>query len=63
MNKLDGKTGREPARRDQQEESNAELKFFSDNLSSLIAATTFRDMRVRREHSGGMMVERVVYTW
>jgi hypothetical protein len=63
MNKLDGKTGRVPAKKEQEEESNADLKFFSDNLSSLIAATTFRDMRVRRNRGDGMMVERVAYTW
>jgi hypothetical protein len=63
MSKLDGKGGQEPASTDQDGDSNTDVKFFSDNLSSLIAATSIRDMRVRRERGDSMMVERVVYSW
>lgn len=56
MKKLDG-----PAETAEGEEPS--VRFFSDNLSSLVAATAFREMRLRRETAGGMMIERVVYSW
>jgi hypothetical protein len=56
MKKLDGPVetaeGEEPS-----------VRFFSDNLSSLVAATAFREMRLRREITGDVMTERVVYSW
>jgi hypothetical protein len=56
MKKLDGPSetaeGEEPP-----------VRFFSDNLSSLVAATAFREMRIRREVAGDVMTERVVYSW
>ncbi|HWP43015.1 MAG TPA: hypothetical protein VNO14_07260 [Blastocatellia bacterium] len=56
MSKLDGGTG-------QQADDDEEVKFFSENLSSLIAATSIRDMRVSRARSDSMMIERVVYSY
>jgi hypothetical protein len=45
------------------EEESTPVRFFSDNLSSLIAATAFREMRIRRESASGVMIERVTYSW
>jgi len=64
MSKLDGKEEQSPSeKKDDTEEGEKEIKFFSENLSSLISATTFREMRVHREMSATMMIERVVYSW
>jgi hypothetical protein len=63
MNKLDGKTNEKPAATSDQEETQQEVKFFSDNLSSLIASTAIREMRVRREPGEGLVMERVFYAW
>jgi hypothetical protein len=56
MKKLDG-----PAETTEGEEP--PVRFFSDNLSSLVSATAFREMRIRRETAGDVIVERVVYSW
>lgn len=56
MKKLDG-----PVETSEGEEP--PVRFFSDNLSSLVAATAFREMRLRRETAGDVMIERVVYSW
>jgi len=61
MNKLDGKTASSAAT--QSDDENEEVKFFSDNLSSLVASSLIRELRVRRETANGVMVERVAYTW
>lgn len=61
MAKLDGKTAMPAASGD--DEEGQEIKFFSDNLSSFIAATTFREARVRRVPEGGLLTERLVYAW
>jgi hypothetical protein len=66
MSKLDGKTEQAAAPKKEDEESDEaekEIKFFSDNLSSLISATTIREMRVHREMNATTMIERVVYSW
>ena len=70
MAKLDGKPAgpekvREP-KSDQDEsddEKQADIKFFSDNISSLVSASMIGEMRVRRETSGQLMVERVSYSF
>lgn len=64
MSKLDGKE-EQPAseRKDDTEEGDKEIKFFSENLSSLISSTTVREMRVHREMNATTMIERVVYLW
>ena len=59
VSKLDGKTI--PANQDTSEEKSDDIKFFSANLSSLIAASAVREFRVRRERDGAMMLEEVVY--
>ncbi|HXG65315.1 MAG TPA: hypothetical protein VNO70_09410 [Blastocatellia bacterium] len=60
MMKLDGKTEQAP---NPDQEEGQEVKFFSDNLSSLIAASAVRELRVERETAGALMRERVVYSW
>jgi hypothetical protein len=39
------------------------VKFFSDNLSSLIAASTIREVRLQRQTKGPVMTERISYSW
>ncbi len=64
MSKLDGKQEQVVSeKKDDTEEGEKEIKFFSENLSSLISATSFREMRVHREMSATIMIERVVYSW
>jgi hypothetical protein len=70
MAKLDGKVSAPApkAKKDDQEEesedeSGTEIKFFSDNVSSLVSATTIRDVRLRRESSGALVSERLVYSF
>jgi hypothetical protein len=72
MAKLDGKVAEPPAPKakkdDQQEEESDDesannIKFFSDNVSSLVSATTIRDMRLRRDVSGQLIVERLTYSF
>ncbi|HKV40208.1 MAG TPA: hypothetical protein VJX67_13425 [Blastocatellia bacterium] len=45
------------------DDNNQEVKFFSDNISSLIAASAIREMRLRRETTGSVMREQVTYSW
>src|ERR1041384_28455 len=62
MSKLDGRVPQTKAvRKDDEEEK--DIKFFSENLSSLIAATTIAQIRLTRQTSGPMMTEHVVYSW
>lgn len=64
MRKLDGKVEKPVTKKTDDEESGeAEIKFFSDNLSSFIAASSIREIRVRRNSDGAIVAERVVYTW
>ncbi|HKY04479.1 MAG TPA: hypothetical protein VJQ56_06300, partial [Blastocatellia bacterium] len=65
MSKLDGKTD-QPVRSSSNEEETEdvrEVKFFSENLSSLISASAVREMRLSRQSDGPVMVERVTYSW
>lgn len=62
MAKLDGKVAAKAAS-DSEEESEAEIKFFSDNLPSFIKMTSIREMRVRRNSDGAMLTERVAYSY
>ena len=61
MSKLDGRfeTGGSTA----DSEGEREVKFFSENLSSLIAATGISDIRLVRASNAGVMSEVVVYSW
>ncbi len=65
MSKLDGKTD-QPVRsssNDDETEETHEVKFFSENLSSLVAASAVRETRLSRRSDGPVMVERVSYSW
>ena len=61
MSKLDGKGERKSNRN--KEEGEEEIKFFSENLSSLIAATMIREVRLTRQSAGSIATERVAYLW
>lgn len=64
MSKLDGReAGPSSARSKDTEDEDREVKFFSENLSSLIAASSIREMRLTRQSESGMMTERLVYSW
>ncbi|HJQ22455.1 MAG TPA: hypothetical protein VKA60_00975 [Blastocatellia bacterium] len=72
MAKLDGKVAEPPApkvkKADQEEESSDDesannIKFFSDNVSSLVSASTIRNVRLRREASGQLVSEQLVYSF
>ncbi|HLG17018.1 MAG TPA: hypothetical protein VJH03_21320, partial [Blastocatellia bacterium] len=47
----------------QEEDQTHEVRFFSENLSSLVSAAGFREVRVRRASEGALMVETVLYSW
>ena len=61
MSKLDGRDQTNTGPQDSGPQSDGEVKFFSENLSSLIAASAVREFRVKREREGAMMTEQVVY--
>jgi hypothetical protein len=61
MAKLDGKIAGKPV--GDSEESEAEIKFFSDNLPSFIKATSVREMRVRRNAEAAILSERIAYSY
>jgi hypothetical protein len=63
MSKLDGKAEQPAPDKDDSQDGDKEIKFFSENLSSLISATSVREMRVHREMNATTMIERVVYSW
>ncbi|MFP5260766.1 MAG: hypothetical protein ACLGJB_02530 [Blastocatellia bacterium] len=65
MSRLDGKDEQAAAGQDEGEEKEGgrAVKFFSENLSSLISASTIREVRVRRETSGAVTTERLFYSW
>jgi hypothetical protein len=62
MSKLDGR-GPRKTKRAADDEDAPEVKFFSENLSSLIAASGIREVRVTRQTAGPVATERVVYVW
>ena len=61
MSKLDGRDQSAPTRVKNDDEER-EVKFFSENLSSLVAASAIREVRLTRQ-SGSIATERVVYSW
>jgi hypothetical protein len=61
MAKLDGPA--ETSASTDPDEGGENVRFFSQNLSSLISASAIREVRVRRETAGRLMIERVVYSW
>ena len=46
-----------------QSEEKKPVKFFSDNISSLIKALAIRDVRIQRQTTGSIMSEQVNYVW
>jgi len=64
MSKLDGRaTNISNARPKPDEDEEREIKFFSENLSSLIGASSIREARLVRKIDAGMLTERVLYSW
>lgn len=62
MLKLDGRTP-SAASRAKGDQEEREVKFFSENLSSLVAASAIREVRLTRPPAGSFATERVVYLW
>lgn len=64
MTKLDGRTSKiSNARAKPDEDEEREIKFFSENLSSLIGASSIREARLVRKIDAEMLTERVMYSW
>jgi hypothetical protein len=63
MSKLDGRTQPSKPSPTKDDEEEREVKFFSDNLSSLIAASAIGEVRLSRQTDPAMTIERVVYSW
>ncbi|MEK6324454.1 MAG: hypothetical protein AABN33_22670 [Acidobacteriota bacterium] len=63
MSKLDGREPRSNPSRNKDDEEERDIKFFSENLSSLIAASAIREVRLSRRSVSALMTERVVYSW
>jgi len=64
MSKLDGReTSISNARPKPDEDEERQIKFFSENLSSLIGASSIREARLVRKIDAGMLTERVLYLW
>jgi hypothetical protein len=64
MSTLDGRDQpTKPSRGKKDEEEEREVKFFSENLSSLVAASTIREVHLTRQSAGPITTERVVYSW
>jgi len=63
MSKLDGRDRNKPSRAKKDNEEEGDVKFFSENLSSLIAASAIREVRLTRQPAGPLATERIVYSW
>lgn len=61
MSTLDGRSQTNSGAQDGDNQDDADVKFFSENLSSLITASAVREFRVKREREGAMLLEQVVY--
>jgi len=62
MSKLDGRDQKKRSRVKKDEDEEQDVKFFSENLSSLIAASAIREVRLTRS-GGSIATERIVYSW
>jgi len=62
MSKLDGRD-QSIASRAKDDDAEREVKFFSENLSSLIAAFAIREIQLTRQSTTTLATERVVYSW
>ena len=63
MSKLDGRTKAIKPKRAKDDEEETEIKFFSDNLSSLVASSSISEIKLTRRSASPIMTERVVYSW
>jgi hypothetical protein len=63
MSTLDGRDQPTKPSRGKKDEEERDVKFFSENLSSLVAASTIREVRLTRQSAGPITTERVVYAW
>ena len=61
MSKLDGRDQTTQSRVNKDDEER-EVKFFSENISSLVAASAIREVRLTRQ-SGPIVTEQVYYSW
>ncbi len=62
MSKLDGQD-RSGLSRGKSDDEDREVKFFSENLSSLVGASAIREVHLTRQAAGPIATERVVYSW
>jgi hypothetical protein len=63
MSTLDGRDQPTKPSRGKKDEEERDVKFFSENLSSLVAASTIREVHLTRQSAGPITTERVVYSW
>lgn len=64
MSKLDGgEDGGTTARKHDDQDSDREIKFFSENLSSLVRSSSIAEVRLARRAIGTLLTERVDYIW
>jgi len=63
MSTLDGRDQPGKPSRGKKDEEEREVKFFSENLSSLVAASTIREVHLTRQSAGPITTERVFYSW
>ncbi len=64
MSTLDGRDQpTKPSRGKKDEEEERGVKFFSENLSSFVAASTIREVHLSRQSAGPITTERVFYSW
>ncbi len=63
MSTLDGRDQPNKPSRGNKDEEEREVKFFSENLSSLVAASTIREVHLTRQSAGPITTERVFYSW
>jgi hypothetical protein len=61
MSKLDGRD-QAAVTRVKKDDEDREVKFFSENISSLVAAAAIREVRLTRQ-SGPIATEQVYYSW
>jgi hypothetical protein len=62
MSKLDGKAEEGAAGKDEDSGEQA-TGFFSGNISSLVSASSIREVRIHRETSGKLAREHIFYSW
>ena len=63
MSKLDGREPQTKINRNKDDDEERNVKFFSENVSSLIAASAIREVRVSRRSAGSLMTEQLLYSW